>query len=251
MLNFLYKHCGNDLKGSSLSLNKSLNLVVSNVKLVAAHLVRLILADKEIKEALTHNKVYELFFTLLNDSNLGVRFFALECFNEFSMTSQTSNKIMRDLTRADFESKEFFLCFIKKTPFNASLSDADILASRAIDHVRSLREFYQKSGEENASINLDELIDQHLDDTMNVLMSMDTTVADKNGDNDDDADLELLSSSYENDISKRNEASSLMANMNADFEKLKELYASTTNSQSKAWIKQELGNACRKFQDFL
>ena len=198
VLRFLSKYCSIDLK-EHLDVNKSLNLVLTHIKCQTVHLMQVILAETDVKDQQLQTLFYELFFKLLNDSNLSVKFFTLECFNEVPTSSQTGIRLMRDFTQGKYDAKEFFLCFNKKTPFNSSLTDYVILLNRSNDHMQTLREHYRKSDVNIMMSQLNTQSDVNLDDTMNALMTTMNTTIDEDK-KDEEMENIIESESFKHDI---------------------------------------------------
>ena len=232
MLRFLSKYCSIDLK-EHLDINKSLNLVLTNIKCQTVHLMRVILAETDVKDQQLQTIFYELFFKLLNDSNLSVKFFTLECFNEVPTSSQTGIRLMRDFAQGKYDAKEFFLCFNNKTPFDSSLTDYIILLNRSNDHMKTLREHYKKSDVNIMMSQLNTQSDVNLDDTMNALMTtMNTTIDEDKMDEEIENIIESESFKHDAEISLRQ--------IEENLGKLQDLYNNVKNDNLKKWLKQKM-----------
>jgi len=253
VIDFLSKHCSIDLNEHS-DLNKSLNIILTNVKLQAAHLVRVVLVETEVKDSILQKKFYDLFYTLLNDSNLSVKFFTLECFTDFTTNTMIINRLVRDLSRAEYESKEFFLCFIKKIPFNSSLNDYDMLMNRSIEHVRELQDLSKKNDPGNVmSSQMNTQAENLLDDTMNFLMSaMNSTIDEKIGEDDDDMEEninKLIDDCVESEVFK-NDAQINLSKLEEYFDNLQNLFDNVKDDQLKEWLRQKMNDFGAKYTFF-
>jgi hypothetical protein len=237
VIDFLSKHCSIDFNEHS-DLNKSLNLILTNIKLQAAHLVRVVLVESDIKDLILQKKFYDLFYTLLNDSNLSVKFFTLECFTDFTTNTMIINRLVRDLSRAEYESKEFFLCFIKKIPFNSSLNDYDMLMNRSIEHVRELQDLSKKNDPGNLMTSSQmNTQSENLDDTMNFLMSAMNSTMDGMEENIN----KIIDDCVESEVFK-NDAQITLSKLKESFDNLQDLFDNVKDDHLKEWLKQKMND---------
>ena len=201
-------------------------------------MISLTLAEAEVKENSVRVKLVDLFVMLVSDSNLSVRFFTLEIFQQVPAENES---LVKEMLKGEYDSKECLVNFLNKIPFSAASSDYEMLEKRSVRHLETLKESCKNIDELAQANTQANTQDENLDDTMNCLMAaMNTTVDCMNND-------EAEKSNVDSDELK-NEAQILLSNVEENLEKLNNVFNDCLIDETKAWIRGQITHFYAKYK---
>lgn len=237
VLAFLIKHCSLKYETKIGQFNSEYEATFLNLKFQASEFLRL-MSRKDLNDSNVCSKVLELFTILLSDSNTILKYFSLECLDEYSKDNATNNnKIICQLSRSKNQMvgdkiKNYLMDVLIEPNFNEIVHYQDKTAQL----VQKLRQIYKQTSGEKVNSDQDFDDGQDLDETMNAIMcAMDTTIS-NNTKNENFAD-EM------EDESTKTKSEDLIEKIESDLEKLIQLYE---NGLLPDWLKQRLVNLSEK-----
>ena len=204
ILNMVNRYCAYN---SSIEIDNDFELVLVNFKIQTSYLLKS-LSVREVKDSTVLKKIVEVFCVLLEDSNVIVKSFALQCLNTFLESSQTNNKILSEIVRHHTRVKDCVGNYLRQIPISAERSDDQILSSRNEEQIERFKKYFDSKIEANdEKLSEEENDDDNLmDETMNAILCAMDTSASQNPDNSDTlktrVDTENLLIKIEKDLGK-------------------------------------------------
>lgn len=219
----------NKYSARKVDLNKiELVRVLFNFKFLSTYALMLIL-DSELKDVNLRKKVIDLTFILSKDSNPIVRNLLIKYLSNLASYDHINSKMLAEMIRANSKIKE--LISIHDIKIEESRTEESVLIERNELIIKELRNKFQKPILFSQKTNDVEMMQKAaLDDTMNAIFSMDTTM------------------STNSQSKSRNQSKKLIEQIEKDLNILIDNY---NNDDQPIWLKERLNLLLETYSDKL